>query len=152
MMRKDELQEWLNELNEATWDAMSAEKSKNRIKALTQISVVIGKIRKYAKYNESTDRILNLLTRPKMLFDEDLVDALVELEDEMNEDIKKLEDLEDVVDAFKEGCEEIKDTVAYAVDETAEKAKAVAGKAKDGAKYIEKKARTALRDWIMKED
>lgn len=151
-MRRDELQEWLNELQEAADDAVFAEKTKSRIKALTQISVVIGKIRKYAKYNEKTDRILNLLARPKMLVDHELADAIDELVDEMKEDIKKLEELEDVVETLKEGYEEIKDTVADAVDETAEKAKAVAGKAKDGAKYIERKARTALRNWIMKED
>lgn len=151
-MKKEELQEWLDELQEATGDACYAEKRKNEIEALTQISVVIGKIRKYPRYNEETDRILDLLARPKKRFNDELADAIDELIVEMNEDIEKLEEIEEVAAAFKESYEEIKNATKSAIDEAAEKAKDVAEKAKNGAKGLEKKARTALRNWIMKED
>lgn len=155
-MTKNELQELINELTTACDNALWAEKNKDRIKALTQISVAIGKIRKYPKYNEDTERVLDLLARPKLKYDAPLMDAIDDLLDNMEEDIKKLEEMEEVVEALKESYTEIKDTVkdtvSYAVDETSKKAKEVAEKAKDGAKGIERKARTALRNWIMKED
>ncbi len=173
-MKKEELQRIITDLQEIK---NAFETGEDKFKNLIRLVSCMGDLRKYPKYFERAEGILNMIEEDMIYTEDDFVYVIEKTIEDISEDVENIEE-GTIFGSIKRGYKDAKNIVSEAIPE---EAKNKCGEAintasiigagiadtvkqempkciekveqiKGTPKKVERKVKSALRNWLMSED
>ena len=166
-MKKEELQRIITDLQEIK---NAFETGEDKFKNLIRLVSCMGDLRKYPKYFERAGGILNMIEEDMIYTEDDFVYVIEKTIEDISEDVENIEE-GTIFGSIKRGYKDAKNIVSEAIPEEAINTASIIGagiadtvkqempkciekveQIKGTPKKVERKVKSALRNWLMSED